>query len=225
MTVSKNELLHVARNALKDHLSRPGRVLYSSHHTICPGDIYFIGLNPGGVDNGPNLAEALAPSLAREDNAYLDEVWGDYGEGEEGKAPLQQRVQWLLGSLGMKVKDVLATNLVFMQSRNEHGITWEDANVCWPVHEALLSIVKPRLILAFGNSGFSPYAYIHSRFGGEQRYAPAGHGAWNFKGFHASIAGRKVFVAGIPHLSRYNPIGKQHLIDWINSEGNRCIES
>ena len=224
MSINKSDLLHLAIDALKGHLHRPGCVLYSSHHSICPGDVYLIGLNPGGVESGPRLADALEPSLARENNAYLDEVWGNYKEGEEGKAPLQLRVKWLLENLGFKVSDVLATNLVFMQSQNERGITWEDADACWPVHEALLSIVKPRLILAFGNSGFSPYAYIHSRFGGEQSYASADHGTWNLKGFHASIAGKEVYVAGIPHLSRYNPIGKQHLIDWIKREGKDCQE-
>ncbi len=39
-----------------------------------------------------------------------------------------------------------------------------------------------------------------------------------------SIAGKEVYVAGIPHLSRYNPIGKQHLIDWIKREGKDCQE-
>ena len=65
MTVSKDELLHVARNALKDHLSRPGRVLYSSHHTICPGEIYLMGLNPGGVDNVSVYLSALLPDGQR----------------------------------------------------------------------------------------------------------------------------------------------------------------
>jgi uracil-DNA glycosylase len=96
-------------------------------------------------------------------------------------------------------------------------VTWEDANVCWPVHEALFSIIQPRLILAFGNSSFSPYAYLHWRYGGEQTQVDSGHGTWKLKGFHTRIADKRVFVAGLPHLSRYNPIGKQSVIDWIQT--------
>lgn len=106
-----------------------------------------------------------------------------------------------------------------MQSRDANGISISHAKKCWPVHEALLSIVRPRLILTFGNSGFSPYGYIHSLFGGNQRYAQSGHGNWSLKGFNTQIAGSEVFVAGIPHLSRYSPIGKQNVIDWIRNAG------
>lgn len=216
-STSKADVLRIAREALKGQLSRSGTMIYSSHHTICQGDVYLMGLNPGGDEKGPSLAENLEPSLARESNAYLDEAWGIYGKGEEGNAPLQQRVKWLLEQLGFDVRKVFASNLIFMQSKNERDVTWEDANVCWPVHEALLSIVQPRLILAFGNSSFSPYAYLHWRYGGEQVQVDAGHGNWKLKGFHTCIAGKAVFVVGFPHLSRYCPIGKQGVVDWIRA--------
>jgi capsule polysaccharide export protein KpsC/LpsZ len=48
--------------------------------------------------------------------------------------------------------------------------------------------------------------------------ATSGHGSWSLKGFHAQIAGQSVFVAGLPHLSRYSPIGKQHVVTWLKNE-------
>lgn len=112
---------------------------------------------------------------------------------------------------------MLATNLVFSQSRNDTGITPGMAKQCWPVHEALLSIVQPSLIVAFGNSGFSPYGFIHSLYGGEQEYQRADHGDWNLKQFQTSISGRQTTVIGLPHLSRYQPMGKPNVEAWLKS--------
>lgn len=218
--VTKQDIPGIAARALEGHLDRSGEFLYSSHHTIRPGDIYFLGLNPGG-QGGPSLGGRLPALLSREDNAYLDEAWeNESGSYEPGKAPLQKRVVWLLEQLGADVREVLATNLIFMQSPGASGVSIEDAKLCWPVHEALLSIVRPRLILTFGNSSFSPYGYLHTLHGGSQRYAPSGHGDWSLKGFDAQMPWGEVFVAGLPHLSRYSPVGKHRVVDWIKNSGH-----
>jgi hypothetical protein len=216
---SKARIPEIAANALQGLMDRAGAVLYSSHETIQPGSIYLMGLNPGGC-GGPSLRERIAGLLANESNAYMDEAWeNERSSYELGEAPLQRRVKWLLSNLGVNPRDVLSTNLIFVQSRDATGVSFDLAKQCWPVHEALLSIVKPRIILAFGNSGFSPYGFLHSLYGGEQRFGIAGHGSWSLKGFSAEILENRVFVAGLPHLSRYCPIDKQHVIRWIMNEG------
>lgn len=218
-SVTKHEIPEIAARALEEQLENPGTFLYSSHETIRLGKVYFLGLNPGG-SGGPPLKERLGELLSQKENAYLDEAWeNEAGSYEPGKAPLQKRVAWLLGNIGVDPREVLSTNLIFTQSRDASGVSIEQANKCWPVHEALLSIVRPRLILTFGNSSFSPYGYIHALYGGTQRYTPSGHGDWSLKGFNAQMPWGEVFVVGIPHLSRYCPIGKQHVIDWIRNEG------
>lgn len=166
-----------------------------------------MGLNPGGeTGTGPRLQESIDASLSRTVNAYLV-PWenGVHEHDGDGDSPLQRRVQWLFQQLGYDLKRTLCTNLVFLQSKNEKGITWDDANDCWPVHEAMLSIVEPRLILVYGNSGFSPYGFLHSRYGGEQCFMNSGHGNWNLKAFKAKINGRDTAVIGLPHLSKYDP--------------------
>ncbi len=215
MNIKKLQLSEIAKNALEEMLDKSGSVLYSSHETIKPGSVYLMGLNPGGSDGLP-LSKSIEELLTRNINAYLDEAWENgITSYEPGKAPLQQRIVWLLESLDYNPAEVIATNLIFMQSRDASGISYNMAERCWPVHEALLSIVQPKLILVFGNSGFSPYGFIHKKYGGEQTYIPAGHGDWSIKKFSTKIGGSQVTVVGLPHLSRYDPIGKMYIIDWI----------
>lgn len=213
--VSKCDIPKIAMHALQDLHDKSGSILYSSHETIQQGSIYLMGLNPGGID-GPVLAKNIETLLTRTTNAFLDEAWENGSATyEAGKAPLQERISWLLENLGCDPRNVIATNLIFVQSRDANGISYSLADHCWPVHKALLSIVKPKLILAFGNSGFSPYGYIHQLYGGEQFYEDSGHGDWSLKSFVTDIEGHIVSVVGLPHLSRYQPIGKSHVIDWI----------
>jgi hypothetical protein len=216
--MTKDALSIVAKNALRDLLEQPGEILYSSHETIKPGLVYLLGLNPGG-EGGLPLIKSVDQLLKRNTNAYLDECWENLrGSWKAGEAPLQRRVVWLLENLGLCPREVCASNLIFVQSRDARGVSFELAKKCWPVHEAIIDIVKPRLIIAFGNSCASPYFYLHDMLNGKQTYAPSGHGNWLLKGFHTNIAGQGVFVAGLPHLSRYSPIGKPHVVEWLKAE-------
>lgn len=206
-------------SSLGTYLENRGSFLYSSHRTISPGKIYLLGLNPGGC-GGPSLKDNLAVLLTNEENSYLDHAWeNNSGSYAVGEAPLQKRVTWLLSNLGANPREVLSTNLIFKQSRDMSGISKEDADICWPIHELLLQIVQPRLILSHGNAGLSPYQYMHSRYGGNQQYTRSGHGSWSLKGFKVEMQWGEVFVAGLPHLSRYCPIGKQQVIDWLRCAG------
>lgn len=211
-TVTKADMPALALQALDGLLDQPGGVVYSSHETIWPGRIYFLGLNPGG-SGGSSIRENIAQMLTCDQNAYLDYEW----EGKEpGSALLQRRIQWTLETLGANTQDVFATNLIFIQSPNSKSLTVNQAEQCWPVHEAFLKIVQPSLIVACGNtSNLSAYSFIHSRFGGEQTYHPAGHGDWNLKRFQTTINGRKTTVIGLPHLSYYKPDGKPSVEAWL----------
>lgn len=223
--IKKHGLPGFVAGALAEQLDQAGTLLYSSHDTIGPGNIYLLGLNPGG-HGGPSLRERLAILLTQEHNAYLDEAWENRrGSYDKGEAPLQRRVKWLLRELGANPRDVLSTNLIFMQSRDASGVSSEQAELCWPVHEVLLNIVRPRTILSFGNSNpsqnsFSTYSFLHTRYGGCQRCAPSGHGNWSIKGFKAYMPWGDVFVVGLPHLSRYDPTNRRDVIDWIKSGGS-----
>lgn len=218
-TFTKEGIPAFAFQNLGGLLDQAGTILYSSHETIRSGNIYLIGLNPGGSESDKSLRGNIDHMLSETENAYLDQAWG---KAAKGKAPLQRRVQWVLETLGTNPRDVLATNLIFKQSPDRAGITSDMARRCWPIHQALLEIVRPSLIVAFGNSGLSPYNYIYSLYGGtQQEYQLAGHGDWNLKRFQTSIDGRSTTVIGLPHLSWYQPMGKPDVEAWLKASQPR----
>ena len=224
---SLDELSKLISCKLEKYLDKKGGIIYSSHETICRDEeveVYLIGLNPGGTGSSVTLDQCRVGNMTRTDNAYLHEEWGNFKAGE---APLQKRVQWLLKQLGLEIEKVFATNLVFMQSRKvatfkeDVGIDIKvAADACWPVHEAFLNIVRPRLILAISNGkqDFSTYSYMLNTCK-EIKQVPTIHSYHTFhlKGFHTSISGQNVFVAGLPHLSHYIPNANDKTINWIKS--------
>lgn len=217
--MNKLDLPILARQCLSDLLDFPGSILYGSHETLRRGDIYLLGFNPGGT-GGDTLSVNIDAMLVKSDNAYLDESWGD-GSGEVGEATLQKRVIWVLETLGVDPRSVCATNLIFVKSRDAKGVDYKIADTCWPVHKAMLGIVKPKLIVAFGNSKVSPYHYLLSRFGSgsQDPDEPSGHPNWTLKGFKANLPdGNSPYVVGLPHLSRYKPDGKPDVEKWLKSK-------
>lgn len=214
--MKKDDIPRIAKDCLNDILDSPGSILYSSHETLKQGAVYLMGFNPGGAGGLP-VEKNIESLLTNTKNSYLDEEWANLnGNWACGQAPLQKRVQWILESIGLYPRNVCASNLIFFQSRSAVSIDFALATTCWPVHEAILDIVNPKLIIAFGNSGVSAYGYLHSMIGGQEELIPAGHGNWWLKGFHCKINMSDLYVAGLPHLSRYNPIGKKQVIEWLS---------
>ena len=157
--------------------------------------------------------------LSQLDNAYIDEDWSNgNGDKEKGQATLQKRVGLLITELGYDLKTVCASNLIFAQSVNVKGVPSALADVCWPVHEAIISIVKPKVILVFGNSSPSPFLYLHNKYQGEVEYFKAGHGDWQVKTFKANMDGSSVRIIGFPHFSYYSPEGKEQMISWVKAQ-------
>lgn len=217
--MNKQGLLDFAYSQLADILEKPGHILYSGHSSLKKGDIYVLGFNPGGDDKIP-LKIRMANTLTSDFNEYLDESWNNTSSTyKEGEAPLQRRICWLLTELGANPRDVCASNLIFTRSRAAKDISYSIAKICWPVHEAIIEIVQPKLILTFGNSSISPYGYLKTLLGAtREETMQAGHGNWSVCSFRSLHQGRPILVVGMPHLSRYNPIGKQGIIDWIKKQ-------
>lgn len=214
----KNDLPKIAKESLSDVLSKSGSILYSSHETLKAGDVYLLGFNPGGIGGHP-VEQSINSMLKNTTNAYIDESWENQnGVWANGEAPLQKRVRWILKIIGLKTEDVCASNLIFLQSRTAKDVSYSLAEKCWPVHAAILSLVKPKLIIVFGNSVISPYRYLHTLLGGKEEFFPSGHGNWSIKGFSCQINGRQVYVVGLPHLSRYSPIGKDKVVEWLSKK-------
>ncbi len=218
--MNKAALPALSKSALSSILNRSGEVIYSSHETLKKGDIYLMGYNPGGA-GFITIEDHIDLMLSRTTNSYLDESWTNgittWGKGQ---APLQKRIVWLLEQLEKDPRDVCASNLIFQTSKDAGGVPFSLAKMCWPVHEAVIEIVQPRLLIVFGNGiENSPYSFLKSLLGGqEDPPLKAGHGKWSCKGFDATIKGVDLYVAGLPHLSRYDPKRMGENINWLKTK-------
>jgi hypothetical protein len=218
-----NEFVTYARSSLKDILNKSGCILYSAAFTFRPCDIFILGTNPGGDPDvtDQTISKHLEGLLTKRDNSYLDETWSNgQGKWPAGEAPLQKRMKWVLNALGYDLRDVCASNLVFIRSIGTKGINfYRDAEQCWDVNKQIINVVSPKLILAFGNSEISSYGFLRNKFcDGNEETINSGHGSWKCKGFYTDKLNKnKIFIAGLPHLSRYDPIGKNYIIDWLKN--------
>ena len=162
--VTKAELPALALESLGDLSDRSGLLLYSSHETLRPGEVYFLGFNPGGDAPTP-LRRTVPEILTQTENAYLDECWAPGGRSyAAGRAPMQMRTVQVLKALGLDPRAVCSSNLIFVRSVDSKGVENYMADRCWPVHRAVLDIVRPRLIVSCGNSWSSAYGYIRGQF-------------------------------------------------------------
>jgi hypothetical protein len=226
MTDKVDMFCREAMLSLKDLLDKSGSVLYSSYETLRPGEFYLLGLNPGGdpdKQKEDTIRKHLESLPGNTKNAYIDEYWEPYRKGEEGEAPLQKRLYHLFNKFGCDIKNVCASNLIFLRSRNSGGSGYpEIANKCWDVHEKIINIVRPKCIIVFGNSAVSPYQYIYNKFkpNCDVQSINSGHGKWLCKVFRTSILGLNVVVAGLPHMSRYAIDRHDAVIDWVKSQIN-----
>ena len=202
---------------LRPLLNREGTVLYSGAQTLAPGDIYFLGLNPGGQQGGgETIGQALRGLPEWRGNNYLDRDWGPGA----GRALLQQRVQWLMREIGFDLRQVCSSNLIFVGSPNEESASYNEvAHVCWPVHQEILRIVQPRAVLVYGKAPLRWLTQDLDEEGPAEDLGniPSGHGSWMCTAARRKVVGRDRTIIGLPHLSRYDVRGKTNVIHWIES--------
>jgi hypothetical protein len=215
-----SEFVEFCKEQLRPIEKESGRILYSSIETLRPGAVYILGHNPGGspVNQSAETIKSSITSLpTKKINYYLDETWfTDKRSYSKGLAPLQQRIVWLLQQLGLNLREVAASNLIFARSADAASIQFKRyANLCWPVHERIINIIKPRMVIVFGNSVDTPYTFLRDIYGAqsESNY-PSGHGDWMCRSFSVQ---NKFSVIGLPHLSRYKIISHRDVVDWISS--------
>lgn len=137
----------------------PGRLLFSGMDTIRPGDLYIMGMNPGGAFTpNPPLGETIGFTLveARDKWSYLE----DSPETLAAEV-LQERVKGVLQGLGRAPNTTLITNAVFVRAGDKDAFKADSLdfwklwwNPCWPIHQVLLGVVRPKLVVCFGNEAY-----------------------------------------------------------------------
>ena len=201
---------------------RPGRLLYSGIGTLAPGKVYMLGYNPGGdpeaEKDSPKAHLAKLASLRPDWNEYMDGVWYPGGRAcPAGEAPLQRRVQALLRGIGLTTRSVLASNLIFVRSRDQ--VRLDDAlrlvERCWAVHRSLLELTRPQTILCIGgNTVFDAIVARSTALSSIEQFA-AGHGDWKCRATRVAIGGRTFNLVSLPHLSRYAVDRHPNVIAWV----------
>jgi len=205
-----------AKEILRSVLKDSGHVLYSSAATLCRGNVYLLGHNPGGSPEGrdyESIEKSICNLKLKQSNEYLDDSWNGLGPGE---SKLQRRVCWLLDRLNMDVRKVCASNLIFSRSIDAENSDFTNmASLCWPVHEYILDIVQPTMVLTFGNrEENSPFSFLREKLGVRSAIAPypSGHGEWKCKAFFTPA---DIVIVGLPLLSRYAVDHHEDVPRWI----------
>jgi len=140
---SKNLLTLIKKleSILDPILDESGTILFSSIDTLKKGDLYTLGLNPGGGAK-KTIRTTINELPNHKNNAYIDECWENKrAEYKIGHHPLQKNYNGLINALGYRTESVFGTNLIFSRSRNQKGAKYEErANICWNVHKVNISV-------------------------------------------------------------------------------------
>jgi hypothetical protein len=203
----------------------PGKLLYSGVATLSPGELYVLGHNPGGDP----LSESTTTAVELENlaggsgdwNEYLDAVWRPGGRAcAPGEAPMQKRVCHLLTSVGLAVRSVCASNLIFVRSRGLETLEGQAqlAENCCPIHQFILEQVRPRAILSVGGEKVFRFLLSRGRAISSRDQFPSGHGDWECLSASAQIGPLSVSIVSVPHLSRYAIDNHPDVVRWIRTK-------
>lgn len=208
--------------------SQSGGILYSSLSTLRRGTLYLMGLNPGGdpIDIRETIGEDIKKLTNRPSNwsAYTDEPWG----ADSGERPHQKRVVEICRLLGQDVREVFATNAIFVRTpdaaalKNRYN---ELKDRCFKVHQYFLSIVRPKTIICLGNGSFSSFSILkewlnvreHHNYGRSFR-----DGKWfdsTIRLEHLPYLQFRCRIIGLPHPSRFAP--SEMLSEFLIREATR----
>ena len=196
-------------------INESGSVLYSPIDTLSKGKFYLLGINPGGSDF-ESIDDQLKKSPGEIKSQY-NTNWSESKDNTEYRTPLQTRIISLFKNVA-DIDKICASNLIFFRSKSEeelrkNDVTFRDMEeMCWPVHQFILKIVDPEVIITFGKS---PYLFVSEMLQMEElpgKSMQAGHSTWKIR-IGQSRNGEPKYIIGFPHFSRYEP--KENILKGI----------
>jgi hypothetical protein len=132
-------------DGLKDCRKLSGRFLYSDPSTLRSGKFYLLGHHPGGtLSKHSNLGDDIQTWGTNGTNAYLDETWEH--SPTAGSFIVQLNVKALCKAIDVCPRQVCASNLYFVSDY----VKVKSLGIVWPIHEIVLDMVKPDIIIALG---------------------------------------------------------------------------
>lgn len=134
--------------------SRSGAVFYSPARAWKPdARLYVVGLNPGGDPIG-QAAETIERNVAAfRAGTLVSELEVGWAGRQPGAHKYQRSVRQLGEVFGLAPEDIPISNMSFVRSRGEKGALFSDMELCWPLQEAIIRILRPRLIVCCGRKG------------------------------------------------------------------------
>jgi hypothetical protein len=205
-----NRLLPLVPDVL---MNVSGEVFYSGRAAFeVPSPLYLLGLNPGsdGADRTLNTVkqslEQTASSHPERFSRYVDEFWN---RASCGYTPMQRRMQHFASRVGIDLRGVPASNLVFKRSIGVDQLKSdldELADLCWPLHSEVIRSQEVKVVVCLGGDVFD---YVSRRVGAHQYHSH--YSETNSRGWQ-SIAVRNregLFVVKLTHPGRANWISRE----------------
>ncbi len=137
---------------------KSGAVFYSGRRAFeGRSQLYVLGENPGGSpETQADNTVAAHVRWIREDapaswSAYEDEAWG---RPSAGKHPLQQCMLHIVAKLGLDLREVPASNVAFVRTRERAQFGEDDfqqvASACWRFHATVIKKLGVRVVACWG---------------------------------------------------------------------------
>lgn len=139
-------------------LKRPGDIFQCKTTAYRPGRYYVMGFNPGGKgDTGVCLQSTLEQLHAINDKEAKHPLFGTRVFGNLKKLACMLRAHDPQESDAWE-DDLFITNLFpdasggvgEWKSRNRHRPASDYVSAVWPLHQQMLSVVRPSYVIAFG---------------------------------------------------------------------------
>ena len=203
---------------------KSGNIIYSGYETLSPGKYYFLGMNPGGHidDRNPEEDQIINKLIKKKDypeeNEYFDGIWGN--ERLPGVHHHQLNIQSFFECLEIDLRTVLSTNLCFQRSPGKSkypgGTKQMDADIekFWPIHEYMLSVVQPKVIICNGADARDFFKKKIKPTNIETKELPE-----KWRGLYQKctyFAGNLYLKSALKDLGRVKVIATPHLTNWPN---------
>ena len=175
--------------------------------------MYFIGLNPGGNIDDEEARGSILDSLvySRIGGNAFDQDWSSPGRKYmPGFAPMQARFKAIASFLGIAYGAIPASNLVFTRSVDvaSHPEFAGDRAACAQVHRIFMDAIRPRKLWVMGSTDQAADLLTDQKI----EWQDARHAKWSIGHGRAMFCGREVELCHTPHLSLWDPTGKEDLL-------------